>query len=178
MDKKIKILTLSDHPLSPSGVGTQTRYFIEGLLATGRYKFLSFGGAIKHEDYTPIKTETWGEDWVIHPVDGYGTKELIRGAIRAEKPDIVWFMTDPRFWGWLWQIENEIRPLVPMVYYHVWDNYPYPIFNKKFYDSNDCVVTISKVTDDIVKTVSPTVRTERIGHVVSDVFRPLSRRHQ
>ena len=25
-NKKIKILTLSDHPLSPSGVGTQTRY--------------------------------------------------------------------------------------------------------------------------------------------------------
>ena len=24
-DKKIKILTISDHPLSPSGVGTQTK---------------------------------------------------------------------------------------------------------------------------------------------------------
>ena len=35
MDKKIKILTLSDMPLSPSGVGTQTKYMIEALLATG-----------------------------------------------------------------------------------------------------------------------------------------------
>jgi hypothetical protein len=25
-DKKIKVLTISDHPLSPSGVGTQTKY--------------------------------------------------------------------------------------------------------------------------------------------------------
>ena len=30
--EKIKIITLSDHPMSPSGVGTQTRYIIEGLL--------------------------------------------------------------------------------------------------------------------------------------------------
>ena len=31
MTKK-KILVISDHPLSPSGVGTQTKYFIEALL--------------------------------------------------------------------------------------------------------------------------------------------------
>ena len=36
MSKKIKILTLSDHPLSPSGVGTQTKYFCQGLLETGK----------------------------------------------------------------------------------------------------------------------------------------------
>ena len=41
MDKKIKILTLSDHPFSPSGVGTQTKYIIEGMLATGKYQFIS-----------------------------------------------------------------------------------------------------------------------------------------
>ena len=35
-DKKIKILTISDHPLAPSGVGTQTKYFIEALLKTSR----------------------------------------------------------------------------------------------------------------------------------------------
>ena len=45
--------------------------------------------------------------------------------------------------------ENEIRSLMPMLYYHVWDNYPYPTFNKVFYDSNDKIITISKVTDDI-----------------------------
>jgi hypothetical protein len=55
---------------------------------------------------------------------------MIRSIIRNEKPDILWFMTDPRFWGWLWMIEHEIRALVPMVYYHVWDNYPPPQFNR------------------------------------------------
>ena len=33
-DNKIKILTLGDHPLAPSGVGIQSRLFIEGLLET------------------------------------------------------------------------------------------------------------------------------------------------
>jgi glycosyltransferase involved in cell wall biosynthesis len=80
-------------------------------------------------------------------------------------------MTDPRFWGWLWEIENEIRPLVPMVYYHVWDNGPYPTYNKKFYESNDFIATISKVTDDVVKTVAPDVRSLYIPHAVnSDIF--------
>ena len=36
MDKKIKVLTLGDHPLSPSGVGSQTKYVIEALPDTYR----------------------------------------------------------------------------------------------------------------------------------------------
>lgn len=174
MDKKIKILTLSDHPFSPSGVGTQTKYIIEGMLATGKYQFLSLGGAIKHNDYRPQKTEQWGDNWVLVPVDGYGNQDMIRSIMRTEKPDIIWFMTDPRFWGWLWSIENEIRPNVPMVYYHVWDNYPYPTFNRKFYQSNDYVATISKVSDDIVRTVAPDVPTQYVPHAVdTNIFNRL-----
>ena len=172
MNKKIKILTLSDHPFSPSGVGTQTKYIIEGMLATGKYKFLSLAGAIKHPDYRPQKTEQWGEDWIIAPVDGYGNQDMIRSILRTEKPDIIWFMTDPRFWGWLWQMENEIRPNVPMVYYHVWDNYPYPTFNRKFYLSNDFIATISKVSDDIVRNVAPEVPTQYVPHAVdTNIFK-------
>jgi len=169
-EKKIKILTLSDHPMSPSGVGTQTKYVIEGMLQTGRYQFVSFAGAVKHEDYTPQKTEQWGDDWLVFPVDGYGNQDQVRSIIRQQKPDIMWFMTDPRFYGWLWEIENEIRPLMPMVYYHVWDNYPYPKFNKRFYDSNDYVACISKLTYDIVKTVSPTVKSAYVPHAVDPAF--------
>lgn len=173
-DKKIKIFTLSDHPLTPSGVGTQTKYIIEGMLRTGKYQFISFGGLIRHEDYRPIKTEEFGDDWIIIPTDGYGTQESVRAMLWSEKPDIVWFMTDPRFWGWLWQIEEEIRHNVPMVYYHVWDNYPYPTYNKPNYDSNDFIATISKVTDDIVANVSPDVDRQYVPHAVNlDIFKPL-----
>jgi glycosyltransferase involved in cell wall biosynthesis len=174
MSKKIKVFTLSDMPLSPSGVGTQTKYMCEALLNSGKFQIRSFGGAIKHPKYDPIKTEQWGDDWLIFPVDGYGSKEMVRSLIRQEKPDILWFMTDPRFWGWLWEMENEIRSLIPMVYYHVWDNYPYPTFNKQFYESTDLIATISKVTHDIVNTVAPTVKSQYIPHAVhSNIFKPI-----
>ena len=168
MNKKIKILTLGDHPLSASGVGTQTKYIIEGMLKTGKYKFFCLGGAMKHENYDVVKTAEWGDDWTIQPIDGYGNQEMIRSLIRNEKPDIVWFMTDPRFWGWLWHIEHEVRPLAPMVYYHVWDNFPPPTFNKKFYESNDFIATISKVTNSLVKLVAPTVDCDYIPHIVDE----------
>ncbi|QDP62160.1 MAG: putative glycosyl transferases group 1 [Prokaryotic dsDNA virus sp.] len=172
---KIKVLTLSDHPLSPSGVGTQTKYMCEALLKTGRYEIISLGGAIKHKNYNPVQVEPYGEDWKIVPVDGYGTQDMIRSILKTEKPDILWFMTDPRFYGWLWEIENEIRPLCSMVYYHVWDNFPTPMFNRRYYLSNDHIATISKVTDEIVKQAAPEVDRTYIPHAVHpDVFRPFS----
>lgn len=173
-DKKIKILTLGDHPLAPSGVGIQSRLFIEGLLNTGKYEFVTLAGAHQHEDYTPMQTEQFGDQWKIFPIDGYGSVEVVRSILRTEKPDIVWMMTDPRWWTWLWQIEDEIRPLAPMVYYHVWDNYPTPYFNEKYYRSNDTVVAISKVTEDILNQVVPDMNTLRIHHTVDEsVFAPL-----
>lgn len=175
MSKKIKVLTLSDHPLSPSGVGTQTKYVCEALLKSGKFEIISLGGAIKHQNYQPIRVDPYGEEWRIIPVDGYGTQEMIRSILRTEKPDILWFMTDPRFWGWLWDMENEIRPLVPMVYYHVWDNFPAPMFNRKYYLSNDRVCAISKVSRDIVAEVAPEVKLDYVPHAVnSDIFKPLS----
>ena len=165
-EKKIKVLTLGDMPLSTSGVAHQTRLMIEALLESKKFKVISLGGAIKHREYKPIKTDRFGDDWVLFPVDNFGNKDLIRSFIRNEQPDILWFMTDPRFYDWLWAFEDEIRPLMPMVYYHVWDNHPYPTFNKGWYISNDVIVTISKVTDDIVKNVAPTVERHYLPHTV------------
>tara|TARA_R110002126_G_scaffold28413_8_gene94594 strand:- start:451 stop:1704 length:1254 start_codon:yes stop_codon:yes gene_type:complete len=174
MSDKIKIFTISDHPLSPSGVGTQTKYIIEGMLKTGKYQFVSFGGAIKHPKHEPQHTQEWGQDWVIWPVDGYGNAEMVRAMLHQQKPDLLWFMTDPRFYTWLWDIEHEIRAHLPMVYYHVWDNYPYPTFNKVWYNSTDHIACISKLTHDIVKTVSPDVGSSYIPHAVNmEIFSPM-----
>ena len=162
---------IGDHPLSPSGVGTQTKYFIEALLKTGRYQFICLGGAVKHKNYQPQQIEPWLDDWRIFPVDGYGNHEIIRSVMQKEKPDVLWFMTDPRFYGWLWEIENEVRVNIPMVYYHVWDNLPHPMFNGKFYRSTDEVVCISKITHEILKNVSPDVSSCYLPHAVnSNVF--------
>ena len=172
--KRIKVLTISDHPLSPSGVGTQTKYIIEALLESDKFDVVSLGGAVKHPNHRPQITEEWGERWRIFPVDGYGTQDILRSIIRNERPDVLYFMTDPRFYDWLWDIESEIRSLMPMVYYHVWDNYPYPTYNKSFYESNDFIASISKVTQDIVENVAPSVSSKYVPHAVnSEFFKPL-----
>ncbi len=175
LSKKIRVLTLGDHPLSPSGVGIQTRNFCQSLLESGNFSVLSLGGAIRHNDYRQVKVNPFGDDWRIIPVDGYGTQEMIRSIIATEKIDVVWIMTDPRFWDWLWMIENEIRPHCPIVYYHVWDNYPFPKFNRGNYLSNDYIACISKLTHDVVKNVAPEVQSSYIPHAVdSNVFKPLT----
>ena len=175
--KKKRILVIADSPLVPSGVGTQTKYMIEGLLRTQEYSFVCLAGALQHQDYRPQKVDPYGDDWIIHPVDGYGNPQVVREVLHHYKPEALWFMTDPRFYVWLWEMADEIRKNVPMVYYHVWDNYPYPEFNKPYYDSNDLVCTISKVTDDIVRTVSPEVECIRVPHTTDiNIFkkRPVS----
>jgi glycosyltransferase involved in cell wall biosynthesis len=174
MTKK-KILVISDHPLSPSGVGTQTKYFIEALLKTEKYSVVCLGGAMKHNNYNPVKVDPYGADWIIYPIDGYGNHEVIRSLLQKEKPDLLWFMTDPRFYGWLWEIENEIRTHIPMVYYHVWDNWPAPVFNGNFYRSTDEIVCISKVTHGIVQDVAPKVSSRYLPHAVdSNIFKKFS----
>ena len=172
MTEKKKILVIADSPLAPSGVGTQTKYMIEGMLKTGEFSFVCMAGAIKHENYQPQRVEPYMDDWIIHPVDGYGNPQILRDMISHYRPDALWFMTDPRFYIWLWEMEDEIRQNMPMIYYHVWDNYPYPKFNKLYYDSNDTICTISKVTDDIVRNVSPEVDCIRVQHTVdTEIFK-------
>lgn len=166
MAKKIKILTLSDHPLFSTGVAIQTKLFIESMLQTGKFEFVSLAGAKKHRDMSPIKTEQYGDDWKIFPVENYGSVETMRSIMRTERPDIVWLMTDPRYYEWLWKIEDEIRAQASMVYYHVWDNDPAPHYNKKFYDSNDLVVSISKLTERVVNEVGTKAKHVRIPHTV------------
>jgi len=174
MTKKLKILTLSDHPLFQTGVAIQTRLFIESMLQTEKYNIVSLAGALKHEDKSPIRTEQYGDDWKIYPVDNYGNQEILRSAIRTEKPDIVWIMTDPRYWSWLWEMEEEVRSKCSLVYYHVWDNYPVPKFNKKYYDSNDVVVSASKLTEEVVAATKTTAMQHRIPHTYdSSVYKKL-----
>jgi len=73
--------------------------------------------------------------------------------LEFEKPDVVMFFTDPRYWTWLFQIENEIRRQVPMVYLNIWDDYPAPMYNEPYYESCDGSMAISKQTLNINKIV-------------------------
>lgn len=173
-DKK-KILLISDHPLVPSGVGTQARYLIEGLLSTGKYRFICLGGAIEHKDSRPqkVEPEKYGDDWLIVPVIGYGDRNVMRSVLLSERPDAIVFITDPRFYGWLWEIEDEVRRVCPLVYWHVWDNDPIPKFNKVFYDSTDHIASISLKTHGIVESLGHKSCSYLPHGLPDDVFKPV-----
>lgn len=173
-DKK-KILMISDHPLVPSGVGTQAKYLIEGLLETGNFRFICLGGAIDHPDYKPQKVapEKYGDDWMIFPVKGYGDKNMLRQFLMAEKPDAVMLFTDPRFFVWIWEMEDEIRQVCPLVYWHVWDNDPTPKYNRMFYESTDFIAALSLKTYGLLQDM-PYERCCYIPHSLpAELFKPL-----
>ena len=136
IDGKYKILMLSDHALSTSGVGTQSRHLINGLLKKNTWSIRQFGAAVKHDSYETVKIN---DDFIIKPIDGFGNKELLRMALATEKPDAVFLFTDPRFYYWLFEMEDEIHQVCPIVYWHVWDNTPYPEFNDPFYEATDLI---------------------------------------
>ena len=172
-DGKYKILVLSDHALSTSGVGTQTRHLIEGLLKKGCWSFRQFGAALKHNDY---RTVVVNEDFIIKPIDGFGSPDLIRVTLATEKPDAVFIFTDPRFFVWLFEMEDEIREICPIVWWHVWDNYPYPDFNDNYYKSTDLINCHSHMTYEMVKTKHPE-KTNFIPHALPDnLFYPMAKK--
>ena len=158
-DKK-KILLLSDDLRMSSGVGTMSREIVMGTL--DKYDWVQIGGAIKHPDKGRIfdladsmREETGIEDAYckIYPVDGYGNPDIVRELIQIEKPDAIMIYTDPRFWIWLFEMEQELRQNIPIFYYNIWDDLPYPRWNEPYYESCDLIMNISKQTHNIVQNV-------------------------
>ena len=170
MHKK-KILVLSDHALSTSGVGTQTRHLINGLVAKGEWTFRQFGAAMKHADY---RTVIVNDDFIIKPIDGFGTKDMLRVTLATEKPDLILIFTDPRFFGWLFEMEDEIHQICPIAWWHVWDNLPKPTFNAPFYEATDLINCHSYLTYELCKQDFPE-KTNFVPHALpNDLFFPLS----
>jgi len=142
MSKK-KILIISDHALLSSGVGVQTRYLVEGLLKKNDMTFIQLGAAKKHSNYNTVKV---CDDFFIKPINGFGNKNLLRSVLLNEKPDALIIFTDPRFFTWLFEIEDEIRQVCPILWWHVWDNEPVPKFNNWMYESTNAINCHSYLT--------------------------------
>jgi glycosyltransferase involved in cell wall biosynthesis len=143
-----------------SGVSTMAREIVIGT--AHRYNWVNVGGAIQHPDQgkrfdlngdTNSLVGIDDASVILYPISGYGDAQLIRQMLEFEKPDVVMFFTDPRYWTWLFQIENEIRRQVPMVYLNIWDDYPAPMYNEPYYESCDGLMAISKQTLNINKIV-------------------------
>jgi glycosyltransferase involved in cell wall biosynthesis len=170
MQKKT-ILMLSDHPLSTSGVGTQSRWLINGLVGTGKYSFRCFGGAIKHDNYD---LNVVNQDFIIKPTDGFGDRNLLRKTLAQLKPDALMLFTDPRFFIWVWEMEDEIHQICPIVYWHLWDNPPWPEFNRVLYESTDLINCINYPTYEMVKENIKGKEVNYIPHgVPSDLYFPM-----
>jgi len=159
--------------VSTSGVGSQSRYLFQGLLNTGKYSVKQFGGAMKHTNPNVVMVPPYGADFVILPTQGFGTPELLKAALVQEKPDVLFLFTDPRFFIWVWEMEEEIHQICPIVYWHIWDNDPYPDFNEVLYKSTDLLNCISYKTFELVKPHFPE-KTNYIPHSLpEELFRPL-----
>jgi glycosyltransferase involved in cell wall biosynthesis len=179
MSKK-KILMISDHCLSSSGVGTQSRYLISGLLSTGKYQFFCLGGALQHANYDLQKVS---DDWFIKPIDGFGNEQMIMQLLSEIKPDALLLFTDPRFFGHIWKMSDVIHQFCPIIYNTIWDNYPVPTFNKAVYESCDTLNCINDVSYNSVNEILPHYKelglVNYIPHgVPAEIFYPMSKKDQ
>jgi glycosyltransferase involved in cell wall biosynthesis len=162
---------ISDHALSTSGVGTQSRHLINGLLEKGCWTVRQLGAALRHDNY---EVAVVNPDFVIKPIDGFGNREMIRVLLATEKPDVVFIFTDPRFYVYLFEMEDEIHQVCPIVYWHVWDNTPYPEFNDGYYESVDLINCHSHHTYTQLKSKYPE-KTNFVPHALpNDVFFEIS----
>ena len=159
-EQRKKILLLSDDIRMHSGISTMAREMVLGT--AHHFNWINLGAAINHPESGNVLDVSADTNNIIgiqdafvliYPNNGYGSPEIIRQLMSMHKPDAIVFFTDPRYWIWLFQMENEIRKNIPLIYLNIWDNLPAPIYNKPYYESCDSLMAISKQTCNINKMV-------------------------
>jgi len=168
-NERKKIMLICDDIRVHSGVATVAREIV--LNTAQHFNWVNIAGAIKHPEQgkrfdlsadTNTNTGLTDSSVFLYPVDGYGNPDLIRQMIAIEKPDAIMLITDPRYFEWLFMIENEIRKTMPIIYLNIWDDLPAPLYNKAFYESCDALLAISKQT----KLINELVLDEKRGNKV------------
>jgi glycosyltransferase involved in cell wall biosynthesis len=185
-DRK-KVLLISDDIRFFSGIATIAREIVLGT--AHHYNYVCIGAALNHPEKGKrldlsqstselIKVEDC--QIVLYPYDGYGDADFIRSLIVHEKPDALFFITDPRYYTWLFEMEHEIRKKIPMIYLQIWDCEPGPLYNREFYKSCDALLAISKQTEALNKVVlgeySEDVLIKYVPHGInSDMFHKIDK---
>ena len=143
-----------------SGVATMSRELVMGTIH--HFDWVQMAGAIKHPDQGQVvnmdeacnKLTNRKDCYLrLYPTHEYGNDEILFQILALERPDAILHFTDPRFWIWLYAIENQIRSKIPLTYLTIWDDLPYPMWNKPYYKSCDALFAISRQTENIVKQV-------------------------
>jgi hypothetical protein len=155
-----KILLICDDIRVHSGVGSIGREIV--IQTAHHFNWVNIAGAVQHPEKgtkldlsedTNKQAGITDSSVILYPVDGYGDSTLIRQMIKMEKPDAIMLITDPRYFVWLFSIENEIRKQIPIVYLSIWDDLPCPLYNLPYYESCDLLMGISKQTHNIHKMI-------------------------
>jgi glycosyltransferase involved in cell wall biosynthesis len=184
-NQRKKILLICDDIRVHSGVATIARELV--LNTAHHFNWVNLAGAINHPEKgkrfdlsTDTNTNAGIDDASVflYPIDGYGNPDIIRQMIQVEKPDAIMLITDPRYFDWLFAMENEIRKTCPIIYLNIWDDYPAPLYNKAFYESCDALLAISKQTKLINELVlgekSKYKIIEYVPHGLNEnIFKPL-----
>ena len=143
--KKPKILLLSDDLRNPTGVGAQSKIIVEQTLNAFDWVQLAGGYGKGNPEVNKVYDHSKDSLYLkIYTTEGYGNSQILNHIIEIEKPDIILHFTDPRYWKWLYIMENDLRKSIPITYYHVWDNEPAPKYNEPYYNSCDAIYCISK----------------------------------
>ena len=184
-EQRKNILLLTDDIRLQSGVANVGKEIV--IHTAHKYNWYNVGGAIQHpelgkifdisEDVNGI-ANIEDSSVMVQPYNGYGDPALIRQLIKEQNIDAIFLITDPRYFEWLFQIENEIRKKTPIIYLNIWDDYPAPMYNKAYYESCDLLMGISKQTVNINKLVlGDKIETKIIDYVPhgmnSEVFYPI-----
>lgn len=108
----------------------------------------------------------------------YSCMNNLRYIMSKHKIDGILFFTDPRYYIWVFENEREIRSQVPLMYYNIWDNLPYPLWNTPYYQSCDGLFAISKQTYNInVQLLRDTIKDKivrYIPHGIEDSYFPMN----
>ena len=184
-EQRKNILLLTDDIRLQSGVANVGKEIV--IHTAHKYNWYNVGGAIQHPELGKIFDISEDVNGIagiedssvkVQPYNGYGDPTLIRQLIKEQNIDAIFLITDPRYFEWLFQIENEIRKKTPIIYLNIWDDYPAPMYNKAYYESCDLLMGISKQTVNINKLVlGDKIATKIIDYVPhgmnSEVFYPI-----
>jgi glycosyltransferase involved in cell wall biosynthesis len=185
-DRK-KIMLICDDIRVHSGVATVAKEIV--IHTAQHFNWVNLGGAINHPeqgkrlDLSQSTNETTGltdSSVIMYPVHDYGNPDILRQLIKAEQPDAIMLITDPRYFIWLFNMENEIRKSIPIAYLNIWDDYPAPMYNLPYYEACDLLMGISKQTVNINKLVLETKAVNKVIRYVphglnSDLIKPLDK---
>jgi glycosyltransferase involved in cell wall biosynthesis len=184
-NERKKIMLICDDIRVHSGVATVAREIV--LNTAHHFNWVNIAGAINHPEKgkrfdisadTNTNAGITDASVFLYPVDGYGNPDLIRQMLQLEKPDAIMLVTDPRYFDWLFAMENEIRKQCPIIYLNIWDDFPTPLYNKAFYESCDALLAISKQTKLINELVLDEKRGNKIIEYVphglnEKIFKPI-----